>query len=255
MTKPAPHRTAGGPQPLNVPANPDPSDGWSRLYAIFREGRAATIAWNAEYLRRNGLEHFADDPAPAPAAAVEPAPVPAAESEPPPPEASPLPEVAAEAPPAVPEEPPVAAPSSLPLVAYTDGSGTIATLPCGAGVVVFDGDEAVLEASRHLGAGTNNHAELSAIRVALAITQPFGDRPLVVRTDSMYAIGALSREPREGAANRALILATRRLMAGREVRFEHVKGHSGIEGNERADELAGLARLRAPRAAEGSAAA
>jgi ribonuclease HI len=55
-------------------------------------------------------------------------------------------------------------------VAYTDGSGTIATRPCGAGVVIFDGDVAIIEASRYLGLGTNNRAELSAIGLALVIT-------------------------------------------------------------------------------------
>lgn len=137
-----------------------------------------------------------------------------------------------------------------PLVAYTDGSGTRAHLPSGAGVVVFDGDVAVLEASRHLGNGTNNHAELSAVRVALAITDTpeWRARQLIVRSDSMYAIGALTapEAPREGAANERLITIVRSMLDGRRVTFEHVKGHSGIAGNERADELAGLARLRVP---------
>lgn len=135
--------------------------------------------------------------------------------------------------------------SVLPLVAYTDGSGTRAHLPCGAGVAIYDDGEVVTEASRHLGLGTNNHAELSAVRVALAITPP--ERPLLVRTDSMYVIGALTAPadtPPE-RPNAKLIAIIRRAMAGRHVRFEHVKGHSKIEGNERADSLAGLGRLRA----------
>jgi ribonuclease HI len=156
---------------------------------------------------------------------------------------------------------PVAAHDDRPagsLVAYTDGSGTQAHLVCGAGVVIYDGDEAVLEASRHLGLGTNNHAELSGVRIALAITDTpaWRAREIVIRSDSEYAIGAMTspRGPRPGAANERLILATRRLLAGRTVRFEHVKGHSGVEGNERADHLAGLARKRTPKPAERSAA-
>ena len=39
------------------------------------------------------------------------------------------------------------------LIAYGDGSGTVAHLPCGAGVVVYDGGEVVLEASRSRGLG------------------------------------------------------------------------------------------------------
>lgn len=134
------------------------------------------------------------------------------------------------------------------LVAYCDGSGTQAHLPCGCGVVVVDQGEVVLEASRALGLGTNNHAEISAARVALAVTDTpeWRTRPLVVRTDSMYTIGALTapRAPAPERPNARLIAATRKLLAGRVVRFEHVRGHSGEVGNERADELAGLARRR-----------
>lgn len=134
------------------------------------------------------------------------------------------------------------------LVAYCDGSGTMAHLHCGAGVVVYDGDLVVLEASRSLGLGTNNHAEISAIRVALFITDTpeWRERKLVVRSDSMYAIGAMTapRDPDPDRPNAKLITITRRLLAGRSVSFEHVRGHCGIAGNERADELAGLARTR-----------
>lgn len=134
------------------------------------------------------------------------------------------------------------------LVAYTDGSGTTADRVCGAGVVVYRGGEAILEASRHLGLGTNNHAELSAIRVALAITDVPGLRELelVIRSDSEYAIGCVTRaeDPHRAAKNAKLIGLVRAAVRGRRVRIEWVKGHAGIAGNERADELAGLARRR-----------
>ncbi|MDO9016655.1 MAG: RNase H family protein [Deltaproteobacteria bacterium] len=132
------------------------------------------------------------------------------------------------------------------LVAYTDGSGTMAHLPCGAGVVVYDDGVPVLEASRPLGLGTNNHAELSAIRVALAITDDWRHRPLTIRTDSEYCLGVLTapRGPRSDQKNGRLIHLIRLAMEGRDVVFEFVKGHAKIEGNERADKLAGLARKR-----------
>ncbi len=139
-----------------------------------------------------------------------------------------------------------------PLVAYTDGSGTIATKPCGAGVVVYDGDDVVLEVSRHLGNGTNNRAELCGIGLALAVTDEpsMRVRALVIRSDSTYAIGAISAAhgPWDGAANAKLIRYVRSLLVGRSATFEHVRGHAGVAGNERADKLAGLARLRIPRA-------
>jgi ribonuclease HI len=125
-------------------------------------------------------------------------------------------------------------------------------------VVVYDGDVVVLEAARHLGLGTNNHAELSGVRIALAITDTpeWRSRALVIRSDSEYALAALTRPggPREGAANERLIRATLKLMAGRSVTFEHVAGHTGVEGNERADVLAGMARKRTPKTSDRSAA-
>jgi ribonuclease HI len=134
------------------------------------------------------------------------------------------------------------------LVAYTDGSGTTADLPCGAGVVVYDGLVAVVEASVHLGNGTNNHAELGAVRVALWLCGEswLRARPLVVRSDSMYAITTL-RAPYDTdtrAPNGELINTIRRRLHARgRVTLEHVHGHRGEPGNERADRLAGEARL------------
>lgn len=135
-----------------------------------------------------------------------------------------------------------------PLVAYTDGSGTIATKPSGCGVVICDGDEVILEASRHLGLGSNNHAEVSAVRVALWLTRDMG-RPLHVRADSDYAIKALTKEwdPWPTQPNARLITLTREAMVGRVVTFEHVPGHEGIAGNERADMLASIGRTTRPR--------
>lgn len=135
-----------------------------------------------------------------------------------------------------------------PLVAYTDGSGTIATKPCGAGVVIYDDEVVILEASRFLGNGTNNRAELSAIGIAVATTADpsLASRELLVRSDSEYAIGALTRahDTERERPNAKLINHIRGLLRGRAVRFEHVPGHSGVLGNERADQLAGLARRR-----------
>ncbi len=134
------------------------------------------------------------------------------------------------------------------LVAYTDGSGSRAHLHSGAGVVVYDGEDIILEASRHLGLGTCNHAELSAMRVALYITSfpPLLGRELLIKSDSEYAIamavGRYAVDPER--PNAKLIGYVRAALIGRVVRFEHVLGHTGIPGNERADELASLGRKR-----------
>ncbi len=181
-----------------------------------------------------------------------------------------------------------AGPRVLPLdllVAYSDGSGNTAARPSGAGVVILDArPEAVaelgrlegavviagagvvvLEASAHLGNGTNNHAEVCASGLALAMTDVPGwrERPLEVRTDSTYVQWAFRQKadlpPQR--ANARIINALRKRrderpgpspadapLPPRRVTTFHVPGHAGEPGNERADELAGLARLR-PKAA------
>jgi ribonuclease HI len=93
------------------------------------------------------------------------------------------------------------------------------------------------EISEFLGDGTNNIAELSAILRGLqAVSSP--EIPVQVITDSSYSIGLLSKgwKPK---ANKELVHALRQeLKRFKDVTFVKVKGHAGIEGNERADELA-----------------
>lgn len=143
------------------------------------------------------------------------------------------------------------------IVAYADGSGTSAHLHAGAGVAFYEGNAGLvagdgdpfLEASVPLGLGTNNHAELSAVRIAiwLAMHPPLRGRPVILRCDSLYAIGrSEERGPvKPGTLNGPVIERIRLLVLSHgQVRFEHVRGHRKIPGNVRADKLAGMARLR-----------
>ena len=69
---------------------------------------------------------------------------------------------------------------------------------------------------------------------------------VVVRSDSTYTLDSLmaAHEPHPKALNAGLIATIRRRMKTRgNISFEHVRGHSGEPGNERADVLAGEARL------------
>lgn len=94
---------------------------------------------------------------------------------------------------------------------------------------------------------SNNTAELCAIGHALRFlhTQPveLQKRPALVRFDSVYAANSV-QGIFNGSKNARLIVQCRKLLAAaaatREVRFEHVKGHSNEQYNERADYLANL---------------
>jgi ribonuclease HI len=83
---------------------------------------------------------------------------------------------------------------------------------------------------------TNNVGELTAILRAVEWAPAHG--PLLVYTDSQYAIGVLQKGWK-AKANPELIAHTKRLIAERgQVRLEYVRGHAGHELNEKADELA-----------------
>ena len=122
------------------------------------------------------------------------------------------------------------------IVAYADGACSGNPGPAGLGVVVIDGTTRI-EISEHIGLGTNNIAELTAIERVLD-TLPDAGRPLVIYTDSAYAIGVLSKGWK-AKANIPLVERVRgRLRKRPATRLVHVRGHAGIELNERADELA-----------------
>jgi ribonuclease HI len=121
-------------------------------------------------------------------------------------------------------------------VVYADGACSGNPGPAGVGVVVVDA-QGVRELSAYLGEGTNNIAELTAVLLAAeAIEQK--DVPVRFHTDSQYAIGVLTKGWK-AKANVALIGKVRAEIAKfDDLQMIHVRGHSGVPLNERADELA-----------------
>src|SRR5215467_15816351 len=81
--------------------------------------------------------------------------------------------------------------TKTPILAYTDGACTGNPGPMGIGVVLLSGRHRK-EISEYLGpVGTNNIAELTAILRALEAIKD-RRRPIVIYSDSSYAIGLLS---------------------------------------------------------------
>lgn len=151
--------------------------------------------------------------------------------------------------------------SSESIVCFTDGGASPNPGFCGAGAVIcvpttFMKLEQVLknqdtwdEAWKGLGRGTNNIAELSAIELALDVLDEMQDTigrefkaPAIhILTDSTYANGVLSGTM-IAKANADLVKQIKKKIANRSktspVTIHWVKGHAGVPGNERADQLA-----------------
>jgi ribonuclease HI len=83
---------------------------------------------------------------------------------------------------------------------------------------------------------TNNVAELTGVLRALEAI-PTEAVSILIKTDSKYAIGVLSKGWK-AKANQELVAETKRLVQSRRARLEYVPGHAGVSMNERADQLA-----------------
>jgi ribonuclease HI len=121
------------------------------------------------------------------------------------------------------------------IVIHTDGACSGNPGPAGIGVVLASGDRR-REISEYVGEATSNIAELTAITRGLEAIKDRA-RHVIVKSDSRYAIGALSGEQRV-RANGELVARGRQLVASfPRLRFEWVPAHAGIADNERCDRL------------------
>lgn len=122
---------------------------------------------------------------------------------------------------------------------WTDGACSGNPGPMGVGIMLLnDSNEILRQWSVHLGEGTNNIAELSAILLGLRYCELKAIRQVTVMTDSQYAIGVLSKGWK-AKANIELIQKIKTAMENfKECQFEHVKGHSGNINNDHVDRLA-----------------
>ena len=119
---------------------------------------------------------------------------------------------------------------------YTDGASSGNPGPSGIGVVLRFGKHEK-EISRYIGNTTNNMAELEAIRSGLMAVKDT-NLPVRIFTDSRYAYGVLT-QGWKAKKNQDIIESIRKTLPKfSDLKFIKVKGHAGIEGNERADFLA-----------------
>jgi len=122
---------------------------------------------------------------------------------------------------------------------YADGASSGNPGPAGIGVLFRFGTHEK-EISRHIGIATNNIAELEAIKAGLCELKK-RDIPVRVFTDSSYALGVLTLGWK-AKINQQLIESIKDLISTfKDLKFVKIRGHTGIEGNERADRLASSA--------------
>ncbi len=130
---------------------------------------------------------------------------------------------------------------------YTDGANTWTHGDKGhAGIgvyiepkIIFGRQESDgIKISRYIGIQTNNVAELLAIKVALIIASEITG-PIIICSDSAYSIGILTNRSWVAKKNIELVNDIRSMLDKMpQVLFEKTRGHSGIVGNEIADQIA-----------------
>ncbi|UCD89729.1 MAG: ribonuclease HI [Desulfobacterales bacterium] len=119
---------------------------------------------------------------------------------------------------------------------YTDGASAGNPGPSGIGIVLKYGSHEK-EISKYIGIATNNIAELAAIREGMKQLKQT-DLPVRIFTDSSYAHGVLSLNWK-AKKNKSIIQSIQKAMSAfKDIKIIKIKGHVGIEGNERADVLA-----------------
>ncbi len=145
-----------------------------------------------------------------------------------------------------------------PILVFADGACSGNPGPGGWGTILVTPDGQVTELGGHEPDTTNNKMELTAVGKALRHLERTPG-PILIHTDSTYVIQGITRWVygwsqrgwrTAGGGEVANVAFWKRLMAllaqrkqdfpgdGSVVRWRYVRGHSGVPGNERVDEIA-----------------
>lgn len=134
------------------------------------------------------------------------------------------------------------------VIVFADGASRGNPGPGGWGAIVALPEGDVIELGGAEANTTNNRMEMSAALAALRLVRD-RDEPVSVRTDSSYLIQGITQwihgwrrkgwKTQQGGdvLNRDLWEALA-AVSGKHVTWTHVRGHAGVPGNERVDEIA-----------------
>lgn len=142
--------------------------------------------------------------------------------------------------------------NSTELKIYCDGACENNPGEAGSGITVYNNDDTpILYYGNYIKNGTNNIAELNALIKALEIAIQSKCKDIIIYSDSKYSIDCITNWSygwkRNGwtkkggeIKNLSLIQEAHNLYdrIKDKIIIEHVKGHSGIEGNELSDRMA-----------------
>ncbi|KAG0729845.1 Ribonuclease H1 [Chionoecetes opilio] len=138
------------------------------------------------------------------------------------------------------------------LIVYTDGAcGMNGRQGAKAGMGVFFAHDHPLNVAEAIkGRATNNNAEIQAATCALELARSAGFSKVAVHTDSQFMIDCCAswmknwkkkgwvKSDGQPVKNKEELMVLDAAMSDLAVKWVHVKGHAGHEGNEEADKLA-----------------
>ncbi|XP_011308876.1 ribonuclease H1-like [Fopius arisanus] len=102
------------------------------------------------------------------------------------------------------------------------------------------------------GRPTNNNAEIQAVTESALLSKKHGIKKIRINTDSEFLIKCMTQwmptwkargwktASNEPVVNKDELIKMEKALKGLNYEFNHVRGHSGIQGNEEADKLARL---------------
>lgn len=125
------------------------------------------------------------------------------------------------------------------IIVYTDGSCRGNPGPMGIGVVIIpdiNNTDSIVKMGKYIGHGTNNIAELTAIKIGIETAIQY-NKPILLYTDSLYSVNVVTGRYKS-KVNVQLINEIKDLIKKYRVQIGHVKGHDKNVFNNMADSLA-----------------